>query len=76
LGKTLTCISGTDIYSAELSLNSNPDIGWYKGTGSPTPSTDFDVWGVATHEFGNATGTWGSNNHFQNGDPGIICDLS
>lgn len=31
---------------------------WYAGTGS-TPSTEVDLYGVLTHEFGHATGGWG-----------------
>lgn len=45
------------IHDFQLSLDSNlpGSATWYAGTGS-TPSSQFDVWAAATHEFGHATG--------------------
>lgn len=67
LAVTLTCrFSGTsELYSFQIVFDEGRS--WYNGTGTPG-SNEFDTEGVATHEFGHATGWSG---HF--GDSWDVC---
>jgi len=70
LGATLQCGDSQELKYAALAINADSGIDWFKGSGLVDPSTDFDLWGVATHEFGHATGTWFGNNHMPSGECG------
>lgn len=66
LGVTSTCVSGTRLVRFTIVIDSAPAAGsWYTGTGD-APSDRYDLWSVASHEFGHATG-WGP--HFAEDSP-------
>jgi Matrixin len=59
LAKTFRCRTSSELWTFNIKFDS--DRPWYTGTGDP-PGDKFDMWGVAVHEFGHATGWKG---HFE-----------
>lgn len=52
MGRHHRCVNSAGLtYSSQVVFNK--DVRWYTGTGSPTA---YDLWSVATHEFGHAAG--------------------
>lgn len=61
-------VSGGDskrLHSFQIAFNSA--LNWYRGTGTPG-SSQVDMWGYATHEFGHATGRYPTNGPISEGD--------
>ncbi len=54
LGRTDVCKVGATLHRFVLSIDSSGRT-WYVGTGD-APSNQYDMWSVASHEFGHATG--------------------
>lgn len=54
LGRTDVCKVGATLHRFALSIDSSGRT-WYVGTGD-APGNQYDMWSVASHEFGHATG--------------------
>ena len=64
-GSTRRCLIGiNEIFTTQIRFDSSES--WYTGTSTSVPSTQYDAWGAAAHEFGHATGFSGpyANGHF------------
>jgi hypothetical protein len=78
-GATVICFDfwQTRIASFQLALNSSKS--WYWALTPPIQPSEWDVKGVATHEFGHAAGGWvaqSENGHFNAGDDPGECAAS
>lgn len=85
LAVATVCSTSQGIYSANITFDQEED--WYTGSGTPAAGTqiggacligpcEVDLWSVASHEWGHATGFAGpfQNGHFDPGDEALCSE--